>query len=140
MAIGLPGIEPRRWKIRTVWRIGIDLRLQAERVILTVNAAIFAGHGSVEKIAGIELDAGLVGPEFEHAAGLLIFHARGKARLIGDAAAQAEIVIVTLPDQNLFIRVAQPGADAMGIAEIKRRCIDLAPAHPAGCRPSSPAR
>jgi hypothetical protein len=51
VAIDLPRIEPRRWKIRAVWRVGIDLRFQAERVILTVDAAILACHGSVEEIA-----------------------------------------------------------------------------------------
>ena len=126
VTIGLPGIEPRRWKIRTVWRVGIDLRFQAERVILAVNAAILAGHGPVEKIAGIELDAGLVGPEFENPARLWIFHAGGKARLGGRAAGQTVIVIVALPDLNLFVRIAQAGADRMGFAKIKRRCIDLA--------------
>ena len=51
VAIYLPGIEPRRGKIRTVWCVGIDLRFQAECAILPVNAAILAGHGSVEEIA-----------------------------------------------------------------------------------------
>ena len=91
-----------------------------------MDAAILAGHGSIEEIAGIELDAGLVGPEFENAARAGIFDPGGKARLAGGAAAQAEIVIVALPDQNLFIGVAQAGADGMEFAKIERRCIDLA--------------
>src|SRR5882672_8099986 len=79
VAVDLAGIEPRRRKVRTVWRVGIDLWFQAECVILTVDAAILAGHGSVEEIAGIELDARLVGPEFENATRLRVFHAGGKA-------------------------------------------------------------
>src|SRR5438094_5434032 len=61
VAIGLPGIELRGRKVRAVRRIGIDLRLQAERVVLAVDTAIFAGHGTIEEIARIELDARLVG-------------------------------------------------------------------------------
>ena len=73
----LPGIEPRRRKVRTVRRIRIDLRLQAQRVILTVNPAIFSGHGPVEEIARIELDAGLVGRHGQHAAGRRVAQDRG---------------------------------------------------------------
>jgi hypothetical protein len=51
VAIHLPGIEPRRGKIRTAWCVGIDLRFQAERVILAMGPAILAGHRSVEEIA-----------------------------------------------------------------------------------------
>src|SRR3954466_15961473 len=39
VAIGLPGVEPGRWKVRTVGAVGIDLRLQAECVVLTMNPA-----------------------------------------------------------------------------------------------------
>src|SRR5438309_9552334 len=112
VAIELPGIEPRRRKIRTVWRIGIDLWLQAERVILAMDAVILAGHGSIEEIAGIELNARLVGPEFENTARSRIFQASGKAWRAGNASGEAEIVIIPLPDMNLLIRVAQPCAAA----------------------------
>src|ERR1700712_3701466 len=105
VAIHLPGIKPRRRKIRNGWRVGIDLWFQAERIILAMNAAILAGHSSVEVIAGIDLDTRLVGPEFENAARGGILNPGGKARLGGGAAAQAEIVVVALPDLNLFIGV-----------------------------------
>src|SRR6202043_757442 len=51
VAIGLPGIEPRRRIVGTIRRIRIELRLEAQRAILAMNAAIFSGHGPVKKIA-----------------------------------------------------------------------------------------
>ena len=125
MAIGLPGIEPRGRKVRTVRCIRIDLRLQTERVVLAMNAAIFAGHGSIEEIARIELDAGLVGPEVENAAGSQIFHARGKTWRAGGAAGQTVIVIVALPDLDLLIRITYPVADAMRRGALCTGSIDF---------------
>ena len=91
-----------------------------------MDAAIFAGHGAVEEIARIELDAGLVGQEFEDAAGQRIFDPRRQPRFADGAAAQAKIVIVALADPKLFVRVADARADAMRFAEIERRCLDRA--------------
>src|SRR5712664_2219 len=126
VTIGLPGIEPRRRLVWTIWRVGIGLRLQAQRVILAVNSAIFSGHCPVEEIARIELDTGLICQNFEDPARLWIFHAGSKPGVAGAAAAQAEIVIVALADLNLFNGIAQAHADPMGDAEIERRPIDPA--------------
>src|SRR3982074_1389952 len=93
VTIGLPGIEPRRRIVRTVWRVGIGLRLQAQRVILAVNAAIFSGHGPIEEIARIELDTGLICQNFEDPARLWIFHAGSETAIPGGHAARAESVI-----------------------------------------------
>jgi len=41
VAIGLPGVQPRRRIIGTVRGVGIDLRLQAQRVVLAVHPAYF---------------------------------------------------------------------------------------------------
>src|SRR6266581_1021014 len=128
VTIGLPGIEPRRRIVWTIRRVRVDLRFQAQRVILAVNAAIFSGHGPVEEIARIELDTGLICQNFEDPARLRIFHAGSETGIAG-AAAQAEIVIVALADLNLFKGIAQAHADAMGDAEIERRPVD--PARPA---------
>src|ERR1700744_3380852 len=87
MTIGLSGIEPRRWKIRTVRRIRIMLRLQAQRIELAMGAAVFADHAAVEEIAGIELHAGLIGPQFHGAPGRGIFDPRRQPRWPGHTAA-----------------------------------------------------
>src|SRR6266850_1464002 len=129
VTIGLPGIEPRRRIVWTIRRVGVDLRLKAQRVILAVNAAIFSGHGPVEEIARIELDTGLICQNFEDPARPRIFHAGSKTGIAGAAAAQAEIVIVALADLNLFKGIAQAHADAVGDAEIERSPVD--PARPA---------
>ena len=48
VTIDLSGVEPRRRIARPVRRVRIGLRLQAQRVILAVNAAVFADHGAVD--------------------------------------------------------------------------------------------
>src|SRR5712664_2379905 len=126
VTIGLSGIEPRRRIVWTIWRVGIGLRLQAQRVILAVNSAIYSGHGPVEEIARIKLDTGLICQNFEDPARLWIFHAGSKTGVAGAAAAQAEIVIVALADLNLFNGIAQARADPIGDAEIERRPVDPA--------------
>ena len=55
------GIEPRGRKVGTVRRVRPGLRLQAERVGLAIELSALAGERAVEEIAGIELQARLVG-------------------------------------------------------------------------------
>src|SRR3981189_868783 len=88
VTIGLACIEPRRRIVRMIRRVGIDLWLQAQRVILAVNAAIFPGHGPVEEIARIELDTWLICQKFEDPARLRIFPAGSKTPLAGAPASQ----------------------------------------------------
>src|SRR3981081_875080 len=45
VTIGPPGIEPRRWIVRPIRRVGIGLRLKAKRVILAGHARIFSRAG-----------------------------------------------------------------------------------------------
>jgi hypothetical protein len=126
VAIRLPGIEPRRRIVRTIRRVRIVLRFQAQRVVLAMNAAIFSGHGAVEEIARIKLDSRLIGQKLKDAAGVRIFEAGSRSRFAGSAPAQTEIVIIALADPDLFIFVVEAGADAVRGAEIERRRIDAA--------------
>ena len=73
-----PLIRPqdRRRKIRMVGRIGEVLRFQAEAVAAFVDVAMFPGDGAIEKISGVELDAGLRGGDFEDAAAGVLVDAR----------------------------------------------------------------
>ena len=96
-----------------VRRIRITLRLQAQRIELAMHAAIFADHPAIEEIAGIELHAGLIGPQFHGAARHRLFDARRQPRFAHNAAAQAEIMIIALADPKLLVGIADPRADAM---------------------------
>src|SRR5258708_35862030 len=59
VAIGLPWVEPRRGIIRTVRRVGIDLRLQTQRIILAVEAATFSRAGALGGNYPIEVETRL---------------------------------------------------------------------------------
>ena len=56
-----------RGEVRMIRRVGIMLRLQAERVSMIVDLAVGPGHGAIEKIAGIELYPGLIGEYLQDA-------------------------------------------------------------------------
>ena len=103
VAIDLPGIEPRRREIRTVRRIRVDCGSRHSASYCAVSLAIFARHGAVEEIARIELDAGLVGPEFENTARAPDLRRARQNAAWRCAAAQAVVVIVALPDLQLLI-------------------------------------
>src|SRR6266496_4037474 len=60
-------LQDRRREVGMIRRIGIVLGLQTKSVAPLVDVALFAGHGSIQKISGIELHAGLGGGNFEHA-------------------------------------------------------------------------
>ena len=64
-AVGLAGTEDRRRPLRLVGRVGILLGLQADAVALVVHDALLTGDGTVEEVAGIDLDAGFVGIDLQ---------------------------------------------------------------------------
>src|SRR5260370_26305932 len=71
------GCEDYRWKIRMVHRIGKMLRFQAERRVLAVMDSSLAHNAAVEKIAGVELDAWLGGPDLHLTTRARVKYARG---------------------------------------------------------------
>src|SRR5258708_1127753 len=67
--VALAGLQDHGRELWLIRRIGIVLRFQAERGAARIGEAPFADSFAVEKIAGIELHAGLGGPNFQDAAG-----------------------------------------------------------------------
>src|SRR5579864_2205502 len=76
----LAGLEHRRRKIWLVRRIGKVLRLKTQPAAKRIFFPAFALDGPVQKIACIELDAGLVGENLQHASAGRFFNARGQSR------------------------------------------------------------
>src|SRR5829696_2746016 len=95
------------------------LRLQAEAVAEGVYLAALAFETPVEKVAGVELDAGLRRVDVHDAPGCLLGHAD---RLPQRAClpVQHEVVIVTLSELDLLVVRRDSGADGHRLPEIER--------------------
>ena len=98
MPIGVAGREARARKIRPVGRIGPDLRFKADGIRLPVQQSLLSLNRSIEIVSRIDLQAGLIGQEFEDASGSRRFEPCRKAHIA--CAIEAEIVVVALPFRN----------------------------------------
>src|SRR5206468_6020208 len=109
-------------EIYPVGRVGPSLRFEADRVRLPVQPSAFSADRAIEIVSRINLQAGLVGQEFEHSPGAWRFEPRRQAQRA--RAIQAEIVIVSFAMPQLLIVSADPCTDRSGGAEIERRTRD----------------
>lgn len=125
MAVGFARIKPGGGKIRTVRGICPGLRLEAKRVGLSMETPTFSFRGAVEKVSGIELEAGLVGREIERAAGCRMNDARNEPWRGGIALCQHEAVIISASTLQLLVCCADIGPDRLRRAEVKRRAGDV---------------
>ena len=78
--VALAGLQDHGREFGLIRGIGKVLGFQAEGVAARIGCAAFAGSFAVEKIAGVKLDAGLGGPNFEDAAEGGVDDARGDGR------------------------------------------------------------
>src|SRR5689334_17364911 len=102
-----------------IGRIREVLGLQTKSRTVSVNLAAFAGDASVKEVAGIELNARLVGYDLENAtAGRLINFGRFSHF---PGAVEHPVVIVAVPFLQLVVVVTDTGAHSGWLAEIKRR-------------------
>src|SRR3569832_1332626 len=99
VAIDFARGKPRAREIRPVGRIGPGVRLETDGVGLSIEASALSGGRAIEKVSGIDLQAGLVGEQFKHAAERRLSKPRGEPRLTA-CRAEAEIVIVTATDAD----------------------------------------
>src|SRR3954465_14771686 len=81
VAIDFARGKPCGREVGPVGRIGPRVRFEAHGVGLPIQATAFSGGGAIEKVSGIDLEAGLVGEQFEHAAGRRLSESRSEARL-----------------------------------------------------------
>ena len=87
-----------------------------------MRAAEFADDATVKIVAGIELQAGLVGVQLHGATGLWRFDRCGEAQAVGFA--QAKIVIVAAAALQLRVGIVNARADRVVIVKIEWRAGD----------------
>jgi hypothetical protein len=81
------------------------LRLQRKARGLPIDDTTMSGECPVQLVARIELDARLVGVNFEHAATCRISHPRRKPRRTGSRRTQDEALVIAQPVEQLLVRL-----------------------------------
>src|ERR1700757_476531 len=100
------------------------MRLKADSVRLTIQPAALAGDRAVEIIAGIDLQARLIGQELHYAPVQGRLQTRGEPQLA--VTREAECVIVALAVSELLIVLPDAGADGRCAPEIEGRAGNAA--------------
>jgi len=67
------GAEDCGWKGGVVWRIGVVLRLEGQPIPKSIDAALLSDDRAVQKVAGVELHAGLGGRDLQRPPGRRFF-------------------------------------------------------------------
>src|SRR5271157_4316114 len=119
----LAGLQLGSWEREMVRRIGIVLGFEAERVALVVYLAIRSGHRAVEKVARVELHAGLVGQYLKHAASRRFVGFRGHGDLLAVAVEHPVLIVAARQLQLLVVRI-DTRANGCLLQEVKRSARD----------------
>src|SRR3954466_2588821 len=109
VAIDLARGKPCGREVGPVGRIGPGVRFKAHGVGLPIQAATLSGGRTVEKVSGIDLQPGLVGEQFEHAAGRGLGESRSETRLAAWRR-EAEIMVIAAANAELRMVAANPRA------------------------------
>src|SRR5438874_7563481 len=125
MAIDLAGRKARARKIRPVRCVRPDMRLQAYGVRLPVELAALARDRAVEIVAGIDLEAGLIGEQLHDAHRARRLHTRRERKLA--VARETVGMVVTPAVAQLLVALADALADGPRLAEVERRAGNAAP-------------
>src|SRR6476620_9648059 len=122
----LAGAEDGRREVGLVGRVREVLGLEAEAVALAVGAAGCADERAGQEIAGVELDARLGGTDFEAAPGCRLADNRGEdlRAVAGRRAGDDVVVVVAVAERELWVVVADAGADRVRGAEVEGCAID----------------
>ena len=99
--------------------VGPGLRLKADGVGLPIKPTTLSGRAAVEIVPRIDLQTGLIGVQFEHAARAWIGEPRGEARLIA-CPGKTEIVIIAAAISQLRMIVADARTDLGAGTKIER--------------------
>jgi hypothetical protein len=111
MAVDITRSQNSRWEVRMIRRIGKMLGFQAERGVLREYMPVASGHGSIERVAGVQMDAGLCGQDIEHATADRIDQARCGAQFAGNSIDHPGVIIPAKPIADLFIVGTEAGAN-----------------------------
>src|SRR5579859_3427372 len=103
-----------------IGRVREMLCLEAECIAAFVDVALFAGHCAVEKVSGIELDAGLSGGNFKHTSARGIVGAGGEDETgVSGLAVENEVVVVAVAKDELFVAVIDARANFRRLGEVE---------------------
>ena len=123
-AIFLIGAEQLRREIVMVGCVRHALALDSHTVIIMILLATLAHRGSLQPVAGIDLDCGLVGTDLNHAARLLVTEHGSQMQV-------AVLIAVNNPAVVIALAIVQGGeilldviADHLGLGKIHRRALD----------------
>ena len=117
--VGLSGTEDRRRPLGLVGRVGILLGLEADAAALQVLDALLAGDGAVEEVAGVDLDAGLVGVDLQVDAGGRAPELDGDLRDVA-LGVQDPVVVVAVAVADLLVVGGDVTADSVRGTEVER--------------------
>ena len=101
------------------------LRLQAKGSALLVGVSTLPDDGSIEKIAGIELNCRFGRKDFHHSPAVGLAYPGGQRQALVFAV-DYKGVIVSTPQLQLLIIVIDARADGRGPSEIQGRALDRA--------------
>src|SRR5215469_7510075 len=99
------------------------LRLKAESVTPLVDVPALARDGTIQEVARVELYRRLRRRNFEHTARGRLVHA-GRRRHPCTLAIEHEVVVISVPEDELLIVVFDPGPDPGRLREIKGSALD----------------
>src|SRR5690242_5063487 len=102
-----------------VRRIREVLRLEAESEPVTVDHSTFPVDGTIEEVAGVELDTWLVRGDVERAAARRLDDAR-RMPLPRTCSIEHEVVIVPTRNLQLLVRLGDTRTDRGRLAEVER--------------------
>jgi hypothetical protein len=111
MAVDIARSQDGRWEVRMIRRIGKMLGFQAERGILGEHMPVASGHGSIERVAGVQMDAGLCGQDIKHATADRIDQTRCRAQFAGNSIDHPGVIVPAKTVADLFIVAIEAGAN-----------------------------
>ena len=122
VAVGVARLENRVRELRLVRGVRIMLRFKAERRMLFIDVPV-AARGSVEPVAGIELDARFGRFDLHGTTGFRIFRERAEAHFARFLIGKDEAVVVTAAEV-LFRNAGDVFADRFRGGEIERGALN----------------
>jgi len=113
--------QDRAGEIRVIRRIRKVLRLQAKSIAALVRVAIFPDDLPIQKIAGVELNAGLRGPNFKRTSTAGFVDARRQLQaILLRMGIDHKIVIVSVAQHELLVVIVDARPDFRRRREIER--------------------
>ena len=112
VGVGFAGFEDAGREGRLVGGVREDLGFEAAGRAVRVFCSALAGHGAVEEVAAIELNAGLIGVDLHGASGLRVVEGSGVFESL--AVAEHPAVVVAASEFESLVLHLNPFADGGG--------------------------